>query len=154
MLKICVPSQLTRLACFHLPRVSMRKRTKNPYCTRLAWQMAEISQAPVCPKNVSILGSWLGGRGAWGRSWGGQLSGVWIREGAGTQQGRANLDICALYIVHHWKQPSCFIYAVHCIHCALLSIGSWHCTALQCEFTGYNQVIHAATKPAFSVHLH
>ena len=102
---------------------------------------------------------------AWGRSWGGQLSGVWIREGAGTQQGHANLDMC---IVHCNCTPSsCFsiCITVHCIalRYTYISYSAWHwlmasyCIALHgwivlhcTQSKGQTKVhkyIHTDTKP-------
>ena len=67
------------------------------------------------------------GAGAWGRSWGGQLSGVWIREGAGTQRGHANLDMCIVQqstiVILHYSPLDCIAHFVLCI--ALHALHSW-----------------------------
>ena len=77
---------------------------------------------------------WERGGGAWGRSWGGQLSGVWIREGAGTQQGHANLDMC---IAHCNCTPSSCFNILHCsaLYCTEVHIHILLCMALAYSIT-------------------
>ena len=112
------------------------KEGKNPYCTRLAWQMAEISQVPVCPKKMFP---------SLGHGWGveGHEVGVEVdncqESGSVRVQGHSRVAPtsisvhCTLYTIENNHLASYICNAVHYIHCALLSIGSWHCTALHRE---------------------